>query len=144
MWRSTRLRADLNQNNETPGRNIFTPTDLPLGVAGQPYTVQLGATNSVLPLAFTILIGTLPTGLAITPHGLISGTPTVSGSFSLLIQCTDTDSPSETVWRTYLLSIAAPTITLNPTSLPSASVGVPYSQSVAASGGISPYTYAVR
>lgn len=144
MWRSTRLRADLNRYNETPGRNLFTPADLPLGIAGQSYSVQLGANNSVLPLAFTILIGALPTGLSITPHGLISGTPTVSGGFSLLIQCTDTDIPSETVWRTYLLSIAAPTITLNPTSLPPASVGVSYSQSVVASGGIAPYTYAVR
>lgn len=143
MPRSTRLRVDLNHYPDPPGRNIFTPTDLPIGIAGQAYTCQLGAANSVAPLAFTIQIGSLPTGLTITPRGLISGTPLQSGSFSLLIKCADTDTPSEVIWRAFLLSIAAPTISISPSSLPSASVGIPYSQTVAASGGIATYAYSV-
>ncbi|WP_158637929.1 Ig domain-containing protein [Sphingomonas ginsenosidivorax] len=45
--------------------------------------------------------------------------------------------------RSYTLGIGGPTLALTPTSLASATVGVTYSASIAASGGTAPYAYAV-
>ena len=43
----------------------------------------------------------------------------------------------------YTLTVAAPTIAVAPTTLPEATRNIAYSQTVTASGGIAPYTYAV-
>ncbi|HSP16264.1 MAG TPA: carboxypeptidase regulatory-like domain-containing protein [Thermoanaerobaculia bacterium] len=42
-----------------------------------------------------------------------------------------------------LLTVACPTITLSPTSLPSTTVGASYNQLITATGGVSPVTFAV-
>jgi large repetitive protein len=39
--------------------------------------------------------------------------------------------------------VACPTITISPATLPSASFGIPYSQTISASGGTAPYTFTV-
>ncbi|MHB8680279.1 MAG: putative Ig domain-containing protein, partial [Rudaea sp.] len=45
--------------------------------------------------------------------------------------------------RAYTLTVNAPTITLAPATLPAATVAAAYSQTISASGGTAPYTFAV-
>jgi large repetitive protein len=54
-----------------------------------------------------------------------------------------TGGTAATVTNTYTLTIAAPTLALTPATVPGGTAGVPYSQTFVASGGISPYTYAL-
>src|SRR5262249_36723374 len=64
--------------------------------------------------------------------GLLSGTPTASGSYSFTVIATD--SNGATGREPYTLTIN-PAITISPTTLPAATVGVSYSTQLTASGG---------
>lgn len=61
--------------------------NLPDGVVGQPYSVQCSAVGGVPPYVWTAT--GLPAGLTMTPGGLLSGTPTVSGTVSITLSVTD-------------------------------------------------------
>ena len=64
------------------------PATLPAGRPGQPYpTVTFTATGGIEPYTFA-LTGTLPTGLAFNA-GVLSGTPTQTGSFPVTVTATD-------------------------------------------------------
>ena len=53
-------------------------------------------------------IGTLPHGISFnTKTGVLSGTPTQSGSFSIEFKLTDSSMPHETAARTLTLVIAS-------------------------------------
>jgi hypothetical protein len=70
---------------------------------------------------------------------LISGTPTVNGSFSVAITMTDALGGHGTI--TLPLTVNPP-LTITTTSLPNGDVGQPYSFQLAATGGLPPYTWA--
>ena len=89
-----------------------------------------------------MLSGSLPTGLSLNPgNGAITGTPTAGGTFNFTIQATDAQPNTGT--RAYTVNIGTNSLTVNPASLPNGTQGVAYSQTVSASGGTGPYTYAV-
>lgn len=79
------------------------------------------------------------TGLANNSDGIAhytnDGLGALSDSFTLL----DTDSGEVHFTVTVLPASAA--ITVTPASLPAPVIGAPYSQSMASSGGVGPYTY---
>ena len=59
----------------------------PLGQVGQPYSAALAASGGVLPYDFSVIAGTLPTGLTMNPGtGVISGIPTSQGTFPFTAQ----------------------------------------------------------
>jgi hypothetical protein len=68
----------------------ITTSSLPAGTVLTPYSQTLTATGGVLPYAWSVNGGSLPTGLTInSATGAISGTPTASGTFSFTAQVTD-------------------------------------------------------
>ena len=69
-----------------PGPTLtVTTTSLPAGQVTVPYSTVLGAVNGVLPNSWSLIAGTLPPGLTLNYSGLISGTPTVDGTWSGLV-----------------------------------------------------------
>src|SRR6185369_11473083 len=78
-------------------------TDLTRGTLGQPYSQQLSAANGHPPYTWTLISGSLPTGLSLNAAGLISGTPTVFGNF--LIGVRATDSTAATAIATFTLTV---------------------------------------
>jgi hypothetical protein len=115
------------------------PATAPNGTTGQAYSLPLTVPGAVAPLSFSPL-GSLPTGLTLNPNtGVISGMPTVSGSF--LFQIVATDANGCQAIKNYSVTISCPTITVNPASLPNATVGTPYSQPFSALGGATPYSF---
>jgi hypothetical protein len=129
----------------------YTPANPPNGTVGVAYSQSLtGASGGTGPYTYALASGSLPAGLSLASNGTLSGTPTAVGSASFSVRATDSSSatapatgPYSSAAQALTLTIAAPTITLSPTTLPNATVGVAYSQTVAASGGASPYGYAV-
>jgi len=72
---------------------------------------------------------------------VISGTPTLVGSYSFTISATD--GLGAVGSTAYTVDIGSVTLTLAPASLPNGTYGVAYSQTITASGGNGSYTYSV-
>lgn len=121
------------------------PPTLPNGAVGTPYSQTVSATGGTAPYTFSVSSGALPAGLVLdTATGVINGTPTTAATSNFTVTAADASGCLGS--RPYTITIAAagcPVITLNPTTLPAGVTGTPYSQSVIASGGTPPYTYAV-
>ncbi|MEU7652757.1 fibronectin type III domain-containing protein [Micromonospora taraxaci] len=69
----------------------------PPGKVYDPYQYQLTVTGGTAPFAWSVSAGSLPTGLTLDPvTGLLSGTPTVSGTFPFTVRVTDSFNQSAT------------------------------------------------
>jgi len=88
-----------------------------------------------------VTAGALPSGLVLSSAGVLSGTPTVTGSFTFTVTATDASGCSGTA--TYTLSVCVSGLTLSPGTLPAATVGTAYGQTLAAIGGAPPYAFVV-
>src|SRR5437773_2114334 len=78
--------------------------------------------------------------------GVLSGTPTNSGTFTFTVRFTDTHPTPATATKAFSLTINATPSALTITTgspLPKGTVGAAYSQALTASGGTSPYTWSV-
>ncbi len=112
---------------------ITTPV-LPDGTKGTAYSVTLSDNAG----PGTWASNGLPAGLSLNPSsGVVSGTPTVSGDFSVYIGFTASNNTS--VVRGYALHIA-PDPVITTTSLPDGTTGTAYSQQLAKTGGAGTWT----
>ena len=70
-------------------RLLLSPIALPLATASQTYTQTITASGGEGTPLFTLSAGSLPSGLTLSPSGVLSGTPTAAGSFTFTITATD-------------------------------------------------------
>jgi uncharacterized protein (TIGR03437 family) len=111
----------------------LSPNILPNGQVGAAYTQTLTATGGSTP-SFAVNAGALPPGLSLSPAtGALIGTPTQPGTFTFTIRATANGGCTGT--REYTLTIACPTVTLSPNTLPDGRVGRAYQQTLTATGG---------
>ena len=71
----------------------ITTTSLSNAIQGQAYSQQLQASGGVPPYTWSVAADSpspLPAGLTLSAAGLLSGTPTANGSFSVKFAVTDT------------------------------------------------------
>lgn len=109
------------------------------GCFGQTYsaTIQTSAGGG-RSFIFTVVAGTLPPGLELTQTGIntavISGTPTMNGSFAFTVRATE--SNGNFMEKTY--SVAILQVTNSPSDAP---VGSTYNFTFTIAGGTAPYTF---
>jgi hypothetical protein len=119
---------------------VITTTTLPGGTVGQAYNQTLQASGGILGLTWTLSGGSLPAMLSLSPAGVISGTPTNTGTSNFTVRVSDTLNQSDTQDLSITVS-AVLTITTN--SLPDAEVGKAYHKMLQRSGGVAPFTWSV-
>jgi hypothetical protein len=73
-----------------------TTTTLPRDAVGRPYSATLTAIDGTPPYRWSLLSGSLPPGLALSPSGIISGTPTTGGTFAFTMKATDSKGGTAT------------------------------------------------
>ena len=111
--------ADKGGNHQpvkSPAALTFTPSHfnpvpvasaLKSGVSGTAYSETLTAQGGTSPYSFTVISGALPTGTTLnSSSGVISGTPSSTGSFFFTIQVTD--AGGFTGSQAFSIAIAAP------------------------------------
>ncbi len=124
---------------------MLSPDNLTNAVKDQPYSQQITASGGTSPYSFAITSGNLPPGMSLSSTGLLSGTPTLLGLYTFTVGVTDNvGCPGELQYTLRVsTSSSCPTITVSPSNLTNAVIGVFYSRQFTASGGTSRYTFAL-
>ena len=120
----------------------ITTSSLPNATTGGPYSVSLAVTGGSPPYRnWTVGAGSLPAGLKLdSTSGILSGIPTVSGTFTFFITVEDSAGGiSPAVGFTIASSV--PGITTVSTDLPAGVLGTAYSFVLTAKGGTPPYSH---
>jgi uncharacterized delta-60 repeat protein len=109
-----------------------------IGVAYTPITfTQTGLTGTI-----TWSATGLPAGLSLnSATGVLSGTPTTTGTFNITITATSSNGCSSN--QNYTLSIACPTMSFVNITANNAVVGSPYSLNVSITGNTQPVSYTI-
>ncbi len=129
-----------------PGPLTITTSSLSNATPNINYSASLQANGGIAPLAWSLASGSLPTGLSLTSSGIISGDPTVPGSFTFAVQVIDS-CPAQaggpaTVQAQLSITVVS-LIDITTASLPAGTEGSAYLDQIEASGGTPPYTWSV-
>ncbi len=109
------------------------PASLPSATNGMAYSQAITPTGGTGPYVCVVSAGTLPAGITLS-NNTLSGIPTAAGSYTFTITCTDANGVQGS--RTYSMTVdAGQVLVLGPASLPNATNGTAYTQSVVATGG---------
>jgi hypothetical protein len=128
-----------------PPVNITTTT-LPAGVANSTYSAVINATGGCTPYKWAIASGKLPTGFkqkvsSSTTSMTLTGTPTIPATYAFTVAVTGCGGYVDTAALKIVVTDAGATITT--ASLPNGTVSSAYSAAVDATGGGTPYKWAI-
>ncbi|MHC4715029.1 MAG: putative Ig domain-containing protein, partial [Planctomycetota bacterium] len=99
----------------------ITTTSLPNGTVDVAYSETLAATGGVTPYTWSVISGSLPSGLSLASStGVISGTPTTEETANFTVQVTDSQDPADTDTQALSITIdpGADPLDITTTSLP--------------------------
>jgi FtsP/CotA-like multicopper oxidase with cupredoxin domain len=97
-----------NTQRVTAPRLTITTTSLPNGQLGVAYSQTLAASGGPTPYTWSLSAGALPGGLTLSTAGLISGTPTNSGTFNFTVRVADAGGGTAT--RALSIRVTGPII----------------------------------
>jgi hypothetical protein len=119
----------------------ITTASLPSGVTGTAYSAPVNASGGTTPYVWSAT--GLPAGLSIdAASGVISGNPTTAGTSTVAVTVTDSTNPTHlTATKNLSLTIVSQLVITTASPLPGGSVNAPYSTTIAASGGTTPYAW---
>ena len=135
-----------------PAALLLEPESLQAGTVGVTWRETLRATGGLAPYVYAVKAGILPPGLTLVNDEIV-GTPSAAGTYTIEIEATDSDPVApRKVARVYSVSIdeaaaatgaTAEAIDIDPATLPDGVAALPYNQTLSATGGTAPYTFAV-
>lgn len=108
----------------------ITTTSLPAVPTGKPYSAALAASGPGAPYTWTVSAGALPSGLVLAPSGVLSGTTSATGSFSVTV--TAENAYGMRASRAITLTVSP--VVVSTTSLADAFQGAKYSTTLKAVG----------
>ncbi|MGA8187058.1 MAG: Ig domain-containing protein, partial [Candidatus Sulfotelmatobacter sp.] len=121
-------------------------TTLPTATAAIPYTNTIQESGGTGALTWSITAGALPSGMSLGPNsGTVAGTPTTAGNYNFTVKVTDSlgnfGTQAFTLKVLIFLSDSAPP-TIN-TTLPPATAGIAYSNTIQTTGGTGMLTWSI-
>lgn len=136
-----------NTGTNTPPATLAIITAngaLTTGIVGVTYSSTLQSFGGNPPITWAVIGGSLPPGLTLDSlTGIISGTPTSSGTFNFSVSLTDSSVPTPTVaTRSLSITIATPLV-IGTATLADGVIGTAYNQTLTATGGTGPFTWSL-
>jgi hypothetical protein len=88
---------------------VITTASLPGAKYGAVYSQTLAASGGIAPIKWSLAAGSgpLPTGLSLSAAGVLSGTPTATGTFLFTIQVADTGTPQQVATKSFSITVAS-------------------------------------
>ena len=121
---------------------VVTTKTLKTAQVAKRYSLQLDAKGGRGPYTWRLAAGELPVGLSLTPRGLLSGSPTIPGAFPISLQVSDASRPAPlSVSVQLILTIAPKHLLVTTEHLPGGVASSLYTASLAATGGVAPYSW---
>jgi hypothetical protein len=120
----------------------ITSTSFPAATMNAAYTQTLAAAGGAKPYSWSIIQGSLPTGLTLAgATGIISGTVNAPGSYDFVVKVTDANGNFGTKALNISTATSSTPVAINTSTLPDATTGITYNTTLIASGGVTPYTW---
>lgn len=134
---------NLNIASNTGNNLSITTLALPQGTVGTGYSAALTAAGGAPPYSFEFVSGSgnLPNGISFVSSGQFLGTPNVAGTYTFTVRVRD--SQLAVFERTLSIVVNSNVLAVATATLPNASRGLAYNSSLAASGGIPPYSFGI-
>jgi hypothetical protein len=131
------------------GSIAITTTSLPNDTVGSAYSAAIRASGACTPYKWAIASGALPAGITAKASGTttslnLTGTPKTAATYSFAVKVTGCGGG--TTRKAYKVAIRAKTsggLAIETTSLPNDTLGSAYSAAIRASGGCTPYKWAI-
>ncbi len=122
--------------------SITTP-QLPDGAGGSPYSTLISSTGGSGVHSWSIVEGTLPPGLQLSPSTSpsvnLAGTPTVPGTYAFVVRV---EASQAAATRAYSVTISA-TLSITTAALPDAAVNTAYTALINSAGGAGAHTWSI-
>jgi hypothetical protein len=119
---------------------ITTTSPLPNAVVNSSYSVQIVTTGGTAPLTFSAT--GLPAGLSInSSNGTISGTPSATGTSSVMVTVKDMSNPQQTANANLQLTVVNGLAITTGSPLPNGVQNSAYSTTIATVNGTAPLTF---
>lgn len=120
----------------------LVPGSLSGGTVAASYSASITGSGGAAPYTYNLTSGALPVGLTLNAaSGTLSGTPIAGGTYNFIVRALDVNNASGT--QAYSLPIAAPTVTLTPSTLSAPTAETAYGATLTAAGGTGPYSFLV-
>jgi len=113
--------GDSKSTTSAGGSVTVKNSSLPVATKDTTFKTILGASGGKTPYKWSIETGNLPAGLTLSSDGIIAGTPTALGSFTVVFKVTDSSSPA--LETTTPLKINVSTLVFAPSTSGSALYG---------------------
>jgi hypothetical protein len=129
---------------------LIDQNGVPGGTIGQPYSQQFSAqsvasinprNSSPATATWKVESGNPPAGVTLSSNGLLSGTPTVEGSYTFVVRA-EAGGGNVVATATYTINVRQP-LGLN-ASFEKSEVGMPFSVQTTGTGGSGAYTFSVK
>jgi uncharacterized protein (TIGR03437 family) len=136
----------LTVTGRSAGFTIDTASPLPNTEAGLPYSQTITASGGLPPYSFfaqpdPFTPSGLPPGINLSQSGVLSGTATSGGTFTFTVFAQDANTSK--TQKQFSLTVASSLSITTPSPLPDGTRGTPYSQTITATGGTTPYTFTI-
>ena len=130
-------QLSIQVNAAVPPR-ITSTSPLPGGTVGTPYSEALQAQGGTGTLVWSRTAGSLPTNLTLSSAGVISGTPTNTGTSNFTIRATDALAQFDQ--EQFSMTIAA-ALSITTQSIQSCRINQNCNRTLTAAGGTTPYSW---
>ncbi len=118
-----------------------TTSTLAEGTVGVAYSRSLAASGGAIPYTWSTT-SALPDGVSLSSDGVLSGTPTATGSTDIEVKATDASDPALSATATLTLTVKDP-VAITTTAVAEGTVDVAYTQTLATSGGTGPFAWEI-